>query len=1020
MEFLDGLLDNLQELLPYNRENYFFDAKMKLEREYQEQNIRVKQFELYRQDVRDLVALTTGKMDSYLAPAAVMLSGCIVLLIEGQLADAADPFFEDNVVDDQEWLIWLYVISLAQAILYFLLSMWLALHASVAAHSFGVRLLTQFVRLPVPDRSKLDAARTYAAEFEGQSIQEILRVPLWKKQLEKMADALGDGGDEEASTASVIGGQAAEDVMRASTTATNATASMDNLGSEVFVGSNKLAVLSLRHVRLYRDLQSNWQAHDAYARVCLALGTYTLVHAFAYYTVGLLSIKLQSPIAAIGTAVALSAVAWFLTNLDLSIKSWVLLLGAIALMSGPLLTAISLSLFAEGDRFFHRILVLAIFVQHGVLIGCVTYVARGEQLERNKSQEERERGEQQTGVALPTRFRMVLYLDVFGWIDDPGSALVKIERKAPVAPPPGLWSSGRDQCWQVAAGIYKELLVWERAQKGAATMLSSQKSRRVSELRRAFNDITTRLPRPDAEATDQGATSRRNLADVTHDLDRILTATPQSVPVWLYVEDYYFRPEPFESNPLAPVDAVVSYLDNVREDVSTLRKGLKNLQAIQSSAIKAHRHAVAASRRQDGGTAARPPLRHSASAAASGMTVTRRVGRAGGLNMEGDDMTSSSVSVSSSTDSGLARWSASSENVLPGGPHSEASTQLTLSSQVAETRSMTSAPTSQRQAPGSQEHASAQVRTFGGDEAAQTDTVAAQPFYYHRQDGRSESLRPPGQVPWRVFLIVSCLLMFVWVSGLVWYGWQSIFILYKVHHLNYQARVGRTGLIGFTDAVFGQIHRMDAFAEAASLTSLDIVGLACHESYGGTILVADRFKVYKLDTTSRTQRLQQVASIDACLENEPEFQSAGLSDVHLECPSDTHCVAVLESTGRNSFLQCPLKRHRAPSTATERSLPSVGMQSLHVVHSGRKQAARTPQNLEPPHRLLYSPGPSLLPGTLRAGAASTVWRLPGDRRWKQVCAAPGKLYGLGSPQGGSAGQSRAGELWTFHVPQARL
>eukprot|EP00971_Amphidinium_carterae_P296271 5884990-Amphidinium_carterae.1 len=33
------------------------------EREYQEQNMRLKQFELYRQDVRDLVNLTTGKMD---------------------------------------------------------------------------------------------------------------------------------------------------------------------------------------------------------------------------------------------------------------------------------------------------------------------------------------------------------------------------------------------------------------------------------------------------------------------------------------------------------------------------------------------------------------------------------------------------------------------------------------------------------------------------------------------------------------------------------------------------------------------------------------------------------------------------------------------------------------------------------------------------------------------------------------------------------------------------------------------
>ena len=40
-----------------------------------------------------------------------------------------------------------------------------------------------------------------------------------------------------------------------------------------------------KHVRVFRDLQNNWQAHDAYARACLALGTYKLTHALAYYTV---------------------------------------------------------------------------------------------------------------------------------------------------------------------------------------------------------------------------------------------------------------------------------------------------------------------------------------------------------------------------------------------------------------------------------------------------------------------------------------------------------------------------------------------------------------------------------------------------------------------------------------------------------------------------------------------------------------------------------------------------------------
>ena len=91
------------------------------------------------------------------------------------------------------------------------------MHASVVAHSFGVRLLTQCVRLPVPDETELDRPRALAEdytilyytilyytilyytilyytilyytilkEYEGMSLKDILRVPLWKQQLQSL------------------------------------------------------------------------------------------------------------------------------------------------------------------------------------------------------------------------------------------------------------------------------------------------------------------------------------------------------------------------------------------------------------------------------------------------------------------------------------------------------------------------------------------------------------------------------------------------------------------------------------------------------------------------------------------------------------------------------------------------------------------------------------------------------------------------------------------------------------------
>eukprot|EP00439_Symbiodinium_sp_Y106_P027511 s1849_g3.t1 len=60
-------------LFKYNRKNFMFDKKLKQEREFQEQDMRVAQFRLYREDVRDLVELTVGKMDLYLVSSALLI-----------------------------------------------------------------------------------------------------------------------------------------------------------------------------------------------------------------------------------------------------------------------------------------------------------------------------------------------------------------------------------------------------------------------------------------------------------------------------------------------------------------------------------------------------------------------------------------------------------------------------------------------------------------------------------------------------------------------------------------------------------------------------------------------------------------------------------------------------------------------------------------------------------------------------------------------------------------------------------
>merc|ERR1719174_1293511 len=71
-------------LFKYNRKNYMFDNELRLEREYQGMEMRIKQFALYREDVRDLVALTVVKMDKYLVVNTLQVGFCVTLLTEGR------------------------------------------------------------------------------------------------------------------------------------------------------------------------------------------------------------------------------------------------------------------------------------------------------------------------------------------------------------------------------------------------------------------------------------------------------------------------------------------------------------------------------------------------------------------------------------------------------------------------------------------------------------------------------------------------------------------------------------------------------------------------------------------------------------------------------------------------------------------------------------------------------------------------------------------------------------------------
>ena len=233
-----GFFGAVKGLFEYNRENFIFDRTLNQERVYQIQKMRVAQVKLYRDDLRDLFDLTIRKMDNYLIFNAFQLLFVGGLFYEGRLPHGSPA-----------WLLWLWSMAVGSAYFFLSLSIWFAIHASITAQTFQVRLLTQWLRLPIPSAQDIHAVAGGVTDFENTRAQDMLRVP-------------GVGTAKDAFKCV----EKYPDVPR-------------TLLESDLVENYTLFV---EHFYLFRDLQKHWQGFDAYARIGMVVGTNMLMSAFSY------------------------------------------------------------------------------------------------------------------------------------------------------------------------------------------------------------------------------------------------------------------------------------------------------------------------------------------------------------------------------------------------------------------------------------------------------------------------------------------------------------------------------------------------------------------------------------------------------------------------------------------------------------------------------------------------------------------------------------------------------------------
>ncbi|CAJ1415724.1 unnamed protein product [Effrenium voratum] len=801
-------------LFGYNRENFFFDGEQRIKREYQGQTMRVKQFELFREDIRDLMDLTVSKMDNYLIVNTIQIGLVVVLFTEGRPEPGKAP----------PWLLFLWSASGVGSFMYITLCIWLAMHASICSHSFCVRMLTQLVRLPVPTKEQLDAARVLATDFEGKRVREMLRVPVVKQQLKKLAGMVdqvseeADAPERADSNASLAGSDLASSAGAEETM-------MDADGRPV-------ATDTLTHVKLYRRMQANWQAYDAYARVSMALGTNQFLQQLGYTClIGFVS-ENNSVLPGMCSVAIFSTCSALLVRLDLYVSFRCLVLAFVLNTLPPLISGISLILVLEGKEKGRDAMILvgdslvpAAIALHILWLVMLLNWTKGKIIH---------------GIALPTTFRSVLYLDVFGWLsttretqdpplerrraepngdeeeEEPSPAfelsVVREEEPAVCIPFAGgecrrsLRESLAHLCGEMNAELEHDIGCFEG--NDVASLMEDYDKQTVAELRKKLDNYATRL-REAGEASS-------------------VEEYQANVPVWVKLEwnpsgqamSFYRRVRAADSSvvwtePLPP-DRVLE-LEDIRIRLEGLEQKMQMLIAEFSKEEAAPDSAL--------------------------LSVP-------------DERTNScrGGSASSTTSEVTEMWH------TPEGPMDPA-----------------------------------QESRYGGSEAVQlADSEVtrqaflrhpqAGDFHPHRERSNSSSRHQPGQLPWHTIQQGSLVLIAAWCAGFVW----SILRL-------------ATSAVDILSPPPPHAPELEMISDGPWPRFFEPKGIACHP-HGSQlrILIAEKHHVHALD--SDDWKLKPSLEEAQCLSEEPRFHAAGLRGIALDCKGEA-CSKLLLGEGE-SVLRC--------------------------------------------------------------------------------------------------------------------
>jgi len=307
--------------------------------------------------------------------------------------------------------------------MYLLMSVWLAMHASVVAQTSGVRLLTQFVRLPIPTWKYLEKMRTHAASFETLG-SNMFRIPFLRSPApnpsqwnQKSKGSFASAPVGYYSTADVAASDSAKDVEKGQRMPIEGAFEesrshdpdhtdiwgLEEHGHDIPELQDKPPA-SRPHVDMVRKEALHWQCHDAFARVAMSFGTNQLLSSITYYCMGYVSLQDGAPMTSWCVAALMISIAVTLLHLDYMLTPTEFRVGSSLLIAGP--ACVSLCTFLTTVRSPRADMVNMVFLPIAYMAHAAWLLWSLQALGMVKHP---------SGAWLPMRYRAVSYLDVYKW-----------------------------------------------------------------------------------------------------------------------------------------------------------------------------------------------------------------------------------------------------------------------------------------------------------------------------------------------------------------------------------------------------------------------------------------------------------------------------------------------------------------------------------------------------------------------------------------------------------------------------